>query len=201
MLYNDENKIFCTGSMGSPIRSTSCEMANVFNGKLPDKDVRSSLCVILQRYFVSIVNFAGMQWGSHGESEDTIYQDFLPPAEPPDVENVAVHQLMPIRDSDAQLFPEMLKLGWDLPRMRLPKGTSISLIELPSDNQGPVAYGIRLERRGYYRLDVTAMHRRQFAPGQTPKEYNIGKVGYDGQIKTLTFLVRVDWEICESLQN
>ena len=50
-------------------------------------------------------------------------------------------------------------------------------------------------------LDVTAMHRRQFAPGRTPKEYNIGKVGYDGQIKTFTFLVRVDWEIRESLQN
>jgi|ERR1700719_659436 len=77
----------------------------------------------------------------------------------------------------------------------VPKGTSISLIELPSENQGPVAYGIRLERRGYYRLDVTAMHRQQFAPGQTPKEYNIGKVGYDGQIKTFTLLVRVDWEI------
>jgi hypothetical protein len=46
-------------------------------------------------------------WGSLGESEDTIYQDFLPPAEPPDVESVAVHQLMPIRESDAQLFPEM----------------------------------------------------------------------------------------------
>jgi hypothetical protein len=26
-------------------------------------------------------------------------------------------------------------------------------------------------------------------------EYNIGKVGYDGQIRTFTFLVSIDWEI------
>jgi len=196
MLYNDENKIFCTGSMGSHIRLTSCgEMANVFKGAIPYHDIRSSICVVLQHYLASIVNFAGQNWGSHGETKDTIYQDFLPPVVPPDVETVALHQLMRIPDSDVLLFPERLRFEWDLPRMGLPSATSMSLVELPSENQGPVAYGVRLERKGYFRFDATVMPRQQFAAGQTPQEYNIAKLGYEAQLKTFTFLVRIDWEI------
>jgi len=57
MLFNDEKKIYCAGTMGAPIRQTSCgEMANVFNGTLQNKDIRSSLCVILQHYLVTIVS-------------------------------------------------------------------------------------------------------------------------------------------------
>jgi len=196
MLYNDENKMFCTGSMGSQIRLTSCgEMANVFKGAIPRHDIKSSICVVLQHYLASIVNFAGQSWGSHGETKDTIYQDFLPPVVPPDVETVALHQLMRIPDSDALLFPESLRFEWDWPRMRLPAATRMSLVELPSENQGPVAYGVRLERTGYYRFDVTAMPRQEFVAGQTPQEYNIAKLGYDAQLKTFTFLVRIDWQI------
>lgn len=199
MLYNDEKKIYCTGTMGPPIRQTSCgEIQNVFNGALQNTDIRSSLCVILQHYIVAIVNFAGQEWGSHGETTDAIYQEFLQPADPPDAENYAPHRLMRISDSDANLFPDRFRLEWDLPRMRLPKDTEMVLIELPSENQGPIAYGVRIERKGYYKINLTVKARQQFAAGQTPSEYNMGKVGYEGQLKTFTFLVREDWEIQRS---
>jgi hypothetical protein len=47
MLYNSEQKIFCTGTMGSQMRQLSCgEMSNIYNGPIESKDVKSSLCVI-----------------------------------------------------------------------------------------------------------------------------------------------------------
>jgi len=72
------------------------------------------------------------------------------------------------------------------------------LIALPSENQGPIAYGVRIERKGYYQIDFTVKARQQFMPGQTPAEYNMGKTGFEGQLKTFIFLVSADWEIQRS---
>jgi hypothetical protein len=114
------------------------------------------------------------------------------------VENYAARELLRIPDSNAPLFSYGLRFQWDLPRLRLPKGTEMSFVALPTEDQGPIAYGVRLERKGYYRIDLTVRARQQFTPGQTPAEYNIGKIGLDGQLKTLTFLLTADWEIQRS---
>lgn len=196
MLYNDSSKVYCASSIGAEIRQASCgDMQNIFKGPNENQDAFTSLSILLQHELVGIVFAAGQEWGSHGETDQAIYQKVFAPIDPPDVYNYRPHDVVRVSRKDLPLFPFDLNALWNEPRMRLPRGTEVVLVKLPTENNGPEIYAVRLERTGYFKIDIGVKQHEAFQAGQTPAEYHMGPLGLQTGITTYTFLVSVEWAV------
>jgi hypothetical protein len=188
VMIDSNKKVFCTNKMPQ-VRLESCnEIHTVFERMPKNENVVSALASVLQHDLVAIIFAAGQRWGMYGAGDRAFIHDFVAPIEPPDGQTYTPHFVSQMPGSE--LFPDGLRFMWNEPRMKLPKATSLSLMQLPTENQGPVCNTVRLERKGYYRIDVCFKRYQEIA--LLPKEYEQTEAG---QINTYAFEVIVDWTV------
>ena len=172
------------------------EIKDVARAHLPDDEASLSpfLGTVLQHYLVSLVlrtdTTGSGAYGYTGSGE--IIHDRTPPIDVPDAESHFVSQVLTtLSDRDLPLFPP----SFSNTRIRLPKATKMSLIFMTAaDWESHLgSYVVRLERTGFYKLDLHVTPESEFLQGALPENYQLNAPEMHPNIKAFSFRVEMDF--------
>jgi hypothetical protein len=188
------NYIACPNNM-NPIRISVCLDVREFSKGHVGQDVAASVGTIFQRYFVALMLSAGEGWGSStGPVNGHWSETNMLPIEPPECVHYVPSQLLDT--SNGRVYPWWFLQLWNEKRMKLPKDTTIGFFVEPSEEHRD-SYLTRFERKGYYRLDVSAYSYGAPQMGVVPDGYEMQDTNI-AQLATYRFVVREDWELQRS---
>jgi hypothetical protein len=130
----------------------------------------------LQHFLFALVAWAGQGWGMHG-GDKIISQMDIPPIDIPDDATYDLNKvLVNSNDLDLSLLPSGFLFT---KRVRLPKQSKAEFLSVPLSGSGPEAFILRLERAGYYKLELRVSKYMQNGKGAVPEEYSSSFDGYD----------------------
>ena len=170
LMFNAGNKNGPLACPGASLRAFFCgEFRTAVKGQIPDDEnaLPDFFGIALQHYLVGLVAYAGEEFGSLGDKPSALKDKLMPPIEIPDAETYELDQALNLTDSDRSLFPWRLNFTHQL---RLPRDSRVSFVSTTD----PKSYVLRLERSGYYRLDMGVSLLRRYPKGQTPENLDMG---------------------------
>jgi hypothetical protein len=177
------------------VRAEACnEIGEAFKSQTNHGDVVSSLALVLQHYLVALVWSAGEGWSYEGGPVDGHFEEgVINPIDPPELEMFVPTLLLDLSSqSEHDLYPFWFLFSSKEKRMKLPKGTGISLLVEPSQEY-PATHVARFQREQYYRLDLAVYPAGAQLVGQIPRAYRLPPNLGVNQLTTYRFTVRSDW--------
>jgi hypothetical protein len=190
----------CANVMGSPLRAVSCaDIQAISKGRVENQNVSPSLSVVLQHYFPVLVWTAGTDWGSRSSAPDGRFAEtYIAPIEdPPDSVKYVPSKLIDLSSDEEHFYPWWFLPTANVPNMKLPKGTELSLLK-ERNEQEQQDYVLRLERKGYYQLDLSTYGFGAPLNSTIPEGYEISTGVNTSLLTTYRFVVRIDWTIQRS---
>jgi hypothetical protein len=155
---------------------------------------RDALPEILQHYLIPLIYAAGAGWGlEYDPSDKRFAQIYRAPINPPEFKNYVPSKLVDVSpDTKSDIYPFWFSFPSNDPVMKLPKETQLSFV-VEDSNEHARAYIARLEREGYYRLDIPIYPYGSPKKGAFPQMYAIPD-GFDAAlVTTYRFVVRMNW--------
>lgn len=172
---------------GDSIRTVICaEFREAIKGNIPpDQSVLPQFFgIALQHYLIVLVEYAGEEWGMHGDSPKGLSEKFMPPIDVPDGETYELNQMLNLADADRSVFPPELIFKR---RLKLPRHSAASFVSTTDVE----SYILRLERSGYYRLDLGVSLLLKNPIGRTPENLDIGFPD-TSRITTYDYRIKLD---------
>jgi hypothetical protein len=113
-----------------------------------------------------------------------LIEKVIPPIDVPDGENYKLNQVLNETDLKFPAFPQSLTFR---DQVKLPRSSLASFI--PAND--PESYALRLERDGYYKLDLTVQAHARNRKGQTPANISLQWVD-KSQVTTYEYRIGLD---------
>lgn len=183
------NMVQCVMNMNLT-RATACvDLRGAAKGRIRRPDTVESLSEVLQHYLAALVWLAGNGDYSGSSTNGRMPQVLMAPIDPPEYQRFVPRPLLG-EPFESALYPVWFPV--DQQRMKLPKGTRLTFTNEHSDeHRNP--YILRLEREGFYRLDLSVYGFGAPQVGQIPNGYEVSEYVNVPQLTTYTFVVRFDW--------
>jgi hypothetical protein len=202
VLYNPTNEhhpLVCASSYDRMRTFVCIELREIATRRKFDGSIQQ-VGEIVQHYFPTLILEATTTGSFAGAGGHPIIADEMPPTTVPDMNRDPVAQVMPnLSDNDRKLLPWSLNDGehLDITYIKLPKDALLSFLVMSSP-EWETAHGtyiLRIERKGYYRVDLHATPVQEYEPGSIPENYTLTALVPASQVIAYRLKIELDCTI------